>query len=239
MVNSPSPSRLPNTSRYAAVLLGIVGTAAGLNLTVMNIGARPIDATPEIASPATLGDPEVRQVVVDVPVPVREVDPSVSSAADASAALAAAAPVPVAPVAPSAPASTPSAPAPVPAPVPIAPASTAPTSTAPASSSAPATAAPPSTTAATPSTAPSSVPAPTTEYLAYGFDGVAEIVVAFHDGQRLEFWSATPEEGWAYMVEKNRANKIEVEFRRVSGGEGEAKFELILEDGELEVKKER
>ncbi len=75
--------------------------------------------------------------------------------------------------------------------------------------------------------------------MSYSFSGVAEIVVAYHDGERLEFWSAIPADGWAYMVEKNSANKVEIKFRRVSGGEGEAKFELIREDGELEVKKER
>ncbi len=233
MAKSLPTSRMPSTSRYAVVLLGIVGTAAGLNLTVMNIGAGPINETPEIALPATLGDPEVRQVLVDVPVPVREVDAPVSSAPNASAASAAAAPLPAAPP----PAATP---APASAPPATTPAPTAPT--APPTTAAPATTSPPATTATTaaaPSTAPSTAPAPTTEYLTYSFDGVAQIVIAYHEGERLEFWSATPEDGWAYEVEKDRADHVEIKFRRVSGGEGEAKFELIREDGELEVKKER
>jgi hypothetical protein len=207
------------------VLLGIVGTAAGLNLTVMNIGAGQIDNTPELALPAASSEPEVRQVVVDVPVPVREIEaaaaPPSNAVATASvqpaAAPAAAVPPPVPPTA---------------APVPVAPVTTA----APAPTSPPATTA---TTAPAPTTAPSTAPVPATEYLTYGFDGVAEIIVAFHDGERLEFWSAVPDDGWAYMVETNSPSKVEVEFRRVSGGEGEAKFVVKIEDGELEVKKER
>ncbi len=63
--------------------------------------------------------------------------------------------------------------------------------------------------------------------------------MADHDGQRLEFWSATPAPGWAYLVEKDRADVVELKFRRVSGGEGEAKFELIRRNGRLDVKTER
>ena len=41
------------------------------------------------------------------------------------------------------------------------------------------------------------------------------------------------------MVEKDSPNLVELKFRRVSGREGEAKFELINDNGDLEVKKER
>ena len=111
-----------------------------------------------------------------------------------------------------------------------------PTTAAPTTAGAPTTPlpTPAPTTASPPTTA-----GPSTEYLTYTFDGVAEIVIAHHDAETLEFWSVTPEAGWAFVVEKDSARKVEVKFRRVSGGEGEAKFVISIEEGEVEVKKER
>lgn len=226
--------------RYGSLLLGVVGAAAGLNLSVMGLAtAEP--ATTEIAATAEPTEPDVMQVVVDVPLP-----PTSEIQADASVEAAAApadspAPAAVAPIAPIVPAATPPVTtAPAPPTQPATPATVSPTTQPPATVS-PATQ-PPTTdapTTAAPTTAAPTTGAPTTEYLSFSFDGVAEIVVARHAGGDLEFWSATPATGWAYQVEKDRPNRVELKFRRVSGGEGEAKFELFYEDGELEVKKER
>ena len=96
------------------------------------------------------------------------------------------------------------------------------------------------------------------------FDGVAsQIILAVHDGSQLEFWSVTPEPGWAYAVEQSR-NEIEIEFRSTSGARydddddddddeyeehesdddhgssgGEAKFTARLIDGQVHVSRER
>lgn len=223
---------LPISMKSGSLLLCVVGTAVGLNLSVMGIGAQSASTEQPITTTSPPADPEVRQVLVDVPVPMNE------ATTDASAAPAQAA----------TPAPAPAAPAPAPAPTPAAPTTAQPATAPPAPAAAPPTTAPPATpqttTIAPSTTAPSTSATPTTagsttEYLYYTFDGVAEIIVAYHDGQTLEFWSATTESGWAFMVEKDTADKIELKFRRVSGGEGEAKFELIRRDGQLVVKKER
>ncbi len=233
---------LPIPLRSGALVVAVLGAAAGLNLSVMGIGATPSVPEQAVATTALTSDPEVRQVVVDVPVPLN------GTVADLASATAPAAPVPgqTAPVAPPAPAAAPTAAplataAPATAPPLTAAPATAPPPTAPPATAAPATAAPtlPPSTATPTTAAPTTTAGQTTEYLFYTFDGVAEIVVAYHDGQTLEFWSATTEDGWAFMVEKDSASHIEVKFRRVSGREGEAKFELIRKDGELVVKKER
>ena len=205
-------------SRYMFVVLGIVGTAAGLNLSVLSLGDATAGEIP--AAPATSTEPSVIQVEVDVTIPAI---PTTTPAAPAAAPTPApsAAPPQIVYV------QVPAAPAPTQAPTTQPP--TTPTSPAPTTTSAPATAAP-----TTPTTA-----GPVTEYLYYDFEGVAsEIIVAFHDDRALEFWSATPDPGWSFQVEKDSARKVEVKFRRVEGAEGEAKFELTLEDGDLRIKKE-
>ncbi len=79
-----------------------------------------------------------------------------------------------------------------------------------------------------------------TEYLTYSFDGVATIVVALHDGDRLEFWSVNAENGWSYQVEKDNGRTVKIEFEKESDGEEEeAKFEVKFKDGDLRVKRER
>ncbi len=223
---------LPISIKSGALVVGIVATAAGLNLSVMGIGSSTTQEQAVVSTPPP-AEQEVLQVVVDVPVPDRPVVPDelgMVASEPAAVVAAPARPVATAPPATAAPTTAPPATA--------APAAAALPVTAPPAPTTAVPATPPPTTSP-PATASPTTVAPTTEYLSYTFDGIAEIVVAYHDGEVLEFWSATTEDGWAFMVEKNSADKIEVKFRRVSGGEGEAKFELIREDGELEVKKER
>jgi len=82
-----------------------------------------------------------------------------------------------------------------------------------------------------------SPPAARTEYLTYEFDGVASVIVAFHDGKRLEFWSAIPEDGWVFRVDDNHDDLVKIKFRPLDGGD-EAEFVVKLDDGEIKVKKE-
>jgi len=214
--------------KYGAVLLAVAGTAAGLNLSVMTLdnqaSVEALESTSAAAAPST--EPEILRVVVDVPVLEQPTSADSVVVANetgqaATAATQASRPAP--------------SPSPQPAPAPSQPPTTAAPTTAPATSADSATTtAAPVTTSQTPASS-----APVTEYLTYEFEGVADLVIAYHQGQSLEFWSVTPEDGWAYQVEKNRPDHVEVKFRRVSGSEGEAKFELIQKNGELIVKKER
>lgn len=99
----------------------------------------------------------------------------------------------------------------------------------------------PSTTAATTETSAdsstTSAAIPATEYLTYEFEGVATIIVALHDGQRLEFWSAIPAPGWAFMVEDDEHRKVKLKFRPKRGGD-EAEWAVKFDDGRLKVKQE-
>ena len=97
----------------------------------------------------------------------------------------------------------------------------------------------PTTTAGLPPTAaaPTSTPETQTEYLTYDFTGIATIMVALHDGDRLEFWSVTTNPGWVYRVDDDGPNKVKVKFQRLSDGE-EAEFEVKLKGGDLKVKQE-
>lgn len=115
-----------------------------------------------------------------------------------------------------------------------------------APNSLPSVTAPPSSTTVTDSTESSgttaaptaAVPTTTsTEYLDYEFEGIAEIVVALHDGRALELWSVSPEPGWVFLVEDRGPREVKIKFRPAEGGE-EAEFEVALEHGRLEVKRE-
>ena len=68
-------------------------------------------------------------------------------------------------------------------------------------------------------------------------DGHEEIVFAFHDGSILEFWSASPENNWVYMVEKRRGREVEVKFFNTRT-ENEAKFKADVNDGRVKISKE-
>jgi hypothetical protein len=81
-------------------------------------------------------------------------------------------------------------------------------------------------------------PATQTEYLTYEFDGIADIVIARHDGDRLEFWSVARAPGWVSRVDDNGPGKVKVKFMRLADGE-EAEFEVkVGSDGDLDVKME-
>ncbi len=240
------PTTISLSLQTGALALGVVGTAAGLNLSVMAIGRDASERVPEqlaaVASAQDSGDPEVMQITVDVPVPAAETIPDTAIAQSAVPAQA----TPPAPTTPPQTNPAPAAPWPTVPPLPVptaAPTAPAPTAAPTNSPTTPAPTASPATTVPPPSTTPTTssettVPPTLTEYLTYTFDGVAGIVIAFHNGEELEFWSASPESGWGYQVEKNEADVVEIKFRRVVGEEGEAKFKLSLDNGELEVKKE-
>lgn len=90
-----------------------------------------------------------------------------------------------------------------------------------------------------PPTSPSTQPPVVqTEYLTYEFDGIADIVVALHDGNRLHFWSAVKAPGWVSRVDDDGPDLVKLKFMRLSDGE-EAEFEVRLTgDGDLDVKME-
>jgi hypothetical protein len=245
---------LPLSFQTGTLILSVIGTAVGLNLSVMAIGQESDPAPDQLAAVPDdegSGDPEVMQVTVDVPVSTAEASTeAIAVLAPATQAPAAQyQPVPVAaapwPTSPPAPTAAPTSPPTV--------APTTPPPTTPDPTQPPPTFPPTEAPTTPPPTEPAdddepaddeepvvtSAPAPVTEYLSYSFDGVAGIVVAFHGGEELEFWSVSPEAGWGYVVEKNRPSVVEIKFRRTSGPEGEAKFELSLEDGKLDVNKER
>ncbi|GEM_PF-1666169 len=88
-----------------------------------------------------------------------------------------------------------------------------------------------------PTTAPDPATTPgATTYEYFTFPGVAtEIIVAVHEGMRLEFWSASPEEGWTFYVEHATGHEVEIEFESATM---EAEFTLRLVDGGLLVSTE-
>ncbi|MDH4278742.1 MAG: hypothetical protein OEW83_11750 [Acidimicrobiia bacterium] len=69
------------------------------------------------------------------------------------------------------------------------------------------------------------------------FDGVADVVIAFHNRSTVEFWSARPEPGWTYMVEEDRPGGVKIKFRP-SGDGDEAELSIRPDGGQLRVKKE-
>lgn len=197
------------TIKYALVLLGVGGAAAGLNLTVMDLADQPgVEASQEL-SPATDLDvvtspttPEPLQVIVDVPVVVPD---EVVAAAG--------------------PAATPSSPT----------ESTTSTSTTVVQRS---TAAPPTTTT-TQASSTTRVTAATTYLSYEFAGVASEIIVAQHADGSLEFWSVTPNAGWSYYVDENEPHEIEIEFEGNGRDDDEAEWKLEYEHGELRVKRER
>jgi hypothetical protein len=220
---------LPSVDRLTSgvVLFAVVGTAVALNLTVMGLGATPSGQGAALPTSPASTQPLVQQVVVDVPV-LDVPNGAEDNDGDSTRTMASAVPATIGSSSPAA--------APATAPPPTAPPVTSAATNVPPTTAGPTTAAP---TTAAPTTAAPTTRAGATEYLAYRFDGVGEIIIADHDGRALEFWSVTPEPGWAYQVETNSADKVKIEFRRTSGGEGEAEFVVKRENGKLEVKKER
>ncbi len=222
------------TIKTAVLLLGISTTAVGLSLSVLEL-SEPV-AAPASTTATTEPPPETLLSASTEPSATPDPVAFQDSATDAVTNDQPLAPTPIrtAPIP-----QQPQAPSPsqLPAVQPAPTAPSAPTTAAP-TTAAPTTAAPTTQTTAAPTTAPVAASV-VTEYLTYSFDGVAEIVIARHDGVRLEFWSAAPQPGWTYMVEKAEGKAVEVKFRRTEGSEGEAKFELEFKDGQLAVKKER
>ena len=242
----------PELSLRTAVLLGVTAATAGfLNVSVMRIGsdsAEPISTeSSDIAPTSPESSNDVIAVVVDVTVPISTTNASAADLAvvspdaegttdspTASRGIAAKVPAaspttqPPGPVAPAPVVTAPPTPAPTaPAPTPGPPTTSAPTTQVPTT---------PAPTTAAPTTAQ---PESTTEYLYYSFSGVAsQIVIAYHDGNTLEFWSASTESGWVFDVERNSPSVIEVKFFNTNSGD-EAKFVIEREGGGLEVKKER
>jgi hypothetical protein len=217
------------TAKYALALMSVGGAAAGLNLGVMELTGPPTTQAAEevLLSPGSESiaqDP--LQVVVDVPVVVPD---SVVGTTLPDAVPEAVAPAKASFSAPAAPASAPTtAKAAPPAPVETA---------APRTTKAPATTAAPQTTQAPATTA--AVVMAATEYKYYDFPGVAsQIIVARHGDGSLEFWSVTTESGWNYRVEKDTSTMVELKFSREPNGEGEAKWILQYQDGDLSVNKE-
>lgn len=225
--------------KYALLLATVVGTAGALSIGVLGLGETvETSAGPESLASVEDATRQNVQVTVDVPVVVLEEQPAATSGvAPTQPAPVAAAPEPAAPSA-----TTQAAPAPLPSAAALQNSAPAPTSDQPTTTAATKTSES-TTTSAAPSTTvtTTAAPAATTEYLYFDFPGVAsEIIVANHEDRGLEFWSVSPEDGWGFEVEKDTSRKVEIKFgRAVSGGEGEAKFEVSLEDGDVSVETER
>ncbi len=209
--------------KHTFILVAIFGSAAGLNLGVMGLSNKAEASEATVLAPAEPADAGTLQVIVDVPI-------IVPNSAGTPAAVGATADQTTSSLNESEPAAPPIAQ------TVAAPATTkAPTTTkTPAMTKAPATTQTTTTIATTTTAAGSS-----TEYLYYDFSGVAsQIIVAQRPDGSLEFWSATTEPGWNYMVEKDTASTVELKFSRKPEGEGEAKWELTYSGGDLRVKTE-
>lgn len=215
--------------KSGGLILGIVVSAAGLNMSVLQLNEAtepsehsalaPVSAAPEQVDVTLPASVTAAQVVVSTatttPVQITSTQAQPSTSATSSTA------------------------------------STASTSTTSTTSTTP----PP--TLASPQATP-----PSTEYLTYTFDGIAEIVIALHDGERMEFWSVVPEPGWSFNVETQTDAKIKIEFGfghddedddyedddyedddyeddEHDEDEAEAEFELKLVHGQIRVKAER
>ena len=255
---------IPHGIQTAACVAGTVITAVGLNLGVIGLNGQDqtavptsdtadtgtTGAAPAIDPAAVGGNDGLVMAVAPLANPLAEPDGSgnpdaaVTSPVEAPPAPAATASTGTAP-SPTAAVSPPSLPAAAPgsqavtAP-PQAPAPTTPPGTAAPTTAPPAPAAPAPSVSPTNSSAPATAvqPATQTEYLSYEFAGIADVVVALHDGSRLEFWSVDRAPGWVSRVDDDGPRTVKVKFMRLSDGE-EAEFVLELRgDGRIDVKME-
>lgn len=153
------------------------------------------------------------------------------TSAPASSAPSIGAPATVEPSTPASAVPTPSSPPASASSTPARPASTPATAPPSVAATQPATTAPPTTRSG------SSAAPPSTEYVTIEFDGVADVVIAFHDRSTVEFWAAWPEPGWTYMVEDDSPRGVKIKFRP-SGDGDEAELSIRPDGGELRVKKE-
>ncbi len=208
--------------KSGGLILGIVVSAAGLNMSVLQLNESTEPSEQSALEPISAAPEQV-----DVTLP-----------ASATAAQVVASTITTTPV------------------------QTTSTQAQPSTSATSSTASPSTTSTAPPTTVASTqAPPPSTEYLTYTFDGIAEIVIALHDGERVEFWSVVPEPGWSFNVETQTAAKIKIEFGFGHDDEDddyedddyedddyedddyededEAEFELKLVDGQIRVKAER
>jgi len=223
--------------KTAALVAAAVGGIGFLNLVIIQLDSQASGAAVIAQAEGPAGTTPIEEigVVVDVTVPLAAAQTAGESDPDAEAPGPAVAPsdttVPrstPAPRAPAAPAPSaapqpPQAAPPTAAVPPTTPVGGAPTPTAPA------------TTIPQPTT---TLPAVTTQYEFFTFAGVASsIVIAHHDGGSLEFWSAIPEAGWAYVVENPTGSELEIKFRHTQT-ENEAVFKAHLDGGTISIERE-
>ena len=224
---------LPVTPQTAAMIAGTIVAAAGLNLGVMSLG-KPESTT---------------EVIVADEAPAAPDEATITSAEPAPASVA---PAPGSEAQPATSAGIDSRPVDSESdeeyeeyedsdesssedddPQPTTTSSLSPTVTTPTSTVGEPTASESPTTSET----PTSEAAVSTEFLTYEFQAIATIIIALHDGMQLEFWSAMPEPGVVYQVERDQPDKIKVKFLRLANGQ-ESEFEVKFKDGELDVKME-
>lgn len=238
------------TVATASLLVATLATAAALNLAVMGLGrsddgaAAQTDPAEDVASlpEETSGISQVEltsAAVTPIAAPVPVLAVGVASPTDAPTQSEPAAPTVAAAPTTEAPGTS------------ALPATQDPTTSATRSTGAsadtsvarptvPTTAAPTTPPTDRPSTSPTTVTPTTatvTEYLTYEFEGIASIIVALHDGERLEYWSVAPEPGWVFLVEDRGPREVKVKFRPAKGGE-EAEFEVKFDGDRLKVKRE-
>lgn len=96
----------------------------------------------------------------------------------------------------------------------------------------------PATTARPTRSSPNSSSGVKTTYETVEISGRGEVVVAIHEpatgSPTLEFWSAKPEPGWAYLLEDRSSTSFKIKFRPKSGGD-EDEIRFRLRDGQLEI----
>ncbi len=214
--------------KSSSLLMAVVGSAIGLNLSVLSIG--PL-------VPLAGGSDDAAEAAATA-APTTDAIPSVLAAVapEADEALPAANALPI-----SGTAAAPPAPAPAGLP-PAVPAGTAPPAT-PAESTVPRptgapTTAPPTTTAPS-TTLPTTPSTIVTQRLRYTIEGIGVVVVLYHQGQALDYDSAELVPGWEVDVETDSAARIELKFKNVTGGEDEAKWTLTRRNGQLNEQLER
>lgn len=211
----------PELSLRVVVLLTATVVAAGtLSLAIVNLTAGDGDSTVDLTAQQASSD-EQYEVVVDVTVPLLapgELSTTTEASDGETAGTVAASGQATAGAVKGRDAEA-TAPAPA------------------AKTPAPATALPAAPAAGTPTTgAPATAPVSSTEYKYYSFPGVAPtIVIALHDGNKMEFWSASPAAGWGFFVEKATGSVIEIGFETTSGPEQEGEFVARLSNGKISV----
>ncbi len=230
--------RAQGSMKYTMLIIGTIGAAVGLNLSVMSLGEPP-------ATVAAQSDAPVESEVLAAGAengqdgaPLDAATPGGAAAELPMADSASSTEVPATQVpatgAPADPTATTKVADPTATGIPP---TSAPAGTAAATSTS--TPRPPATATTGPTPKPSPTTAPgETEFLYYEWAGIAsQIVIAVHDGTSLEFWSVTPASGWQARVLTDSPSRVSIRFRPAGEGD-EGTWEITMQGGQPRIKKE-